>query len=97
MALAMTAILVGGVTIVIVPLLALTANQLTRLNAAVQRYGAVSAVHLDETSIEDPKEKIIPKMDALSRDSLSTLIFLSLPQYLARTKEFHDALLCCNA
>ena len=33
--LAMTAIVVGGVTIVIVPLLALTADQLTRLNASI--------------------------------------------------------------
>ena len=95
--LAMTAIVVGGVTIVIVPLLALMADQRTRLNAAVQQYGAVSAIHLDETSTDDLNKKIIPKMDALSRDLSSTIIFLTSPPYLARTKDFRDALLRCNA
>ena len=66
--LTMTAIVVGGVTIVVVPLLALTADQPARLNAAVQRYGAVSAIHLDETSSEDLNKKLIPKMDAFPYD-----------------------------
>ena len=95
--LAMTVIVVRGVTIVVVPLLALTADQLARLNAAVQRYGAVSAIHLNETSSEDLNKKLIPKMDALPYDSSSTLLFLCLPQYLTRTTEFRNVLLRCHA
>ena len=37
--LALTAVCVGGVVVVIVPLLALTADQLARINRAVQRPG----------------------------------------------------------
>ena len=67
--LAMTVIVVGRVTIVVVPLLAPPADQLARLNAAVQRYGAVSAIHLDKISSKDLNKKLIPKMGALPYDS----------------------------
>ena len=83
--LAMTAICVGGITLVLVPLLALTANQLARLNKAIQKYGVVSADHMDEISGKDLREKIIPMMDSMRYDSSSTRMFLCSPQYLAES------------
>ena len=51
--LSMTAISVGEITLLVIPLLALTANQLARLNNAIQKYGAITAVHLDEMLGDD--------------------------------------------
>ena len=93
----MVSLCVGGITLIIIPLLALTANQLSRLHAAVQRYGDVVAVHLDETGRDDLINNVIPKMVGLSYQSSESLVLLCSPQYLAETKEFRDALLVCNA
>ena len=96
MILHMTAISVGGVALVIIPLLSLTANQLERIKNAVQRYGAVYAFHLDECSKHDTKEKLIPKMDEFEYDSSTTMFILCSPQYLAENLDFRNALLRCR-
>ena len=57
-----SAITVGGITLVIVPLLALTANQLSRIRCAVQKYGAVDAQHADEITADDIKNHLVPKI-----------------------------------
>ena len=46
----LTAAAVGGVTLVLVPLLSLTAAQLAKLHAAVQGFGTINAVHFDKHS-----------------------------------------------
>ena len=61
----MTAICVAGITLVIVPLLALTANQLARIRKTVQKYGTIDAHHIDEASMSDLMDKIIPRMDVM--------------------------------
>src|SRR5210317_560660 len=44
----LTAVSVGGITLVIIPLLSLTANQLERLKQALQNDGNIICVHLDD-------------------------------------------------
>ena len=73
--LAMTAICIGGITLELVPLLTLTANQLAPLSKAIQKYGVVSPVHMDKISAKDLNEKIIPMMDTLRYDSSSLLVY----------------------
>ena len=51
--LAPTSIYVGGITVVIFPLLALTANKMARLQKAAQKIGAVLVVHLDDIARDD--------------------------------------------
>jgi superfamily II DNA helicase RecQ len=92
----MTAISVGGIALVIIPLLSLTANQLDHIKHAVQRYGAVYAYHLDECSKHDTKEKLIPKMDEFEYNLSITMFILCLPQYLAENIDFRNALLQCR-
>ena len=58
----MTAICVGGAALVTNPLFTLISNQLSRLQTAIQKYGAVLAFHLDDILKSDVKEKIIKKM-----------------------------------
>ena len=89
----MTAICVAGITLVIIPLLALTANQLSHLQRAVQDYVAVSAYHLDDTSKKDLTEKIIPKINSFQYESSTSMLLLCSPQFIADNIAFRNALL----
>jgi superfamily II DNA helicase RecQ len=92
--LCMTAITIAGITLVIVPLLALTANQLARIRKAIQKYGVVSCYHMDDTSSCDLHHKIIPKMDDMPVEGCSsTMILLCSPQYLADITAFRLAVI----
>ena len=72
----MTSIYVGRIRVFIFPLLALTANQMARLRKAVQKCGAVSVVHLDDTAGDDVRLRLIPRMDSLRYESFDSLILL---------------------
>ena len=87
----MTAAAVGGITLCIIPLLSLTANQLEQITTAVQRWGAFYAVHLEDTGRHDVKEKVIPEMNSFPYDSSSSMIILCSPQYIAENLDFRNA------
>ena len=89
----LTAVSVGGITLVIIPLLSLTANQLERIKTAMQEHGAVVATHLDDAGKNDVKENVIPKMDAFPCDVSTTFMILCSPQYIAENVDFRNALL----
>jgi len=79
----MTAIVVGGMTVIIIPLLALTANQLSRLQQDVQAFDMVSTCHLDDTSKEDLNKTILPKIYSFEYESSTSMILLCSPQFIA--------------
>ena len=87
-----TAITVAGLSVFIIPLLSLTANQLSRLRLALQMWGTVEAHCVDDVSKKDMKNKIIPRMDEIDYSSSSTMAILCSPQELAHNKAFRDAL-----
>mmetsp|Transcript_10799 Transcript_10799/g.18926 ORF Transcript_10799/g.18926 Transcript_10799/m.18926 type:complete len:202 (-) Transcript_10799:178-783(-) len=92
----MTAISVGGIAIIIVPLLSLTANQLERIRMAVQDYGVITAYNMDDASPSDIQNKILPKMKNFVYNSSTTMVLLSSPQFIADNVEFRDMLLRCR-
>ena len=92
----LTAVAVARVTVVIVPLLSLTANQTASVSRASSKRMAITAIHLDETSWEDVEGKVLPKIEAIPKETTSSLFLLCSPQYLATNKLFCDALLACN-
>ena len=87
---------VGGITLVIVPLLSLTANQLSRLKLAGQDHGSVKAVHLDETPDALVRSVVIPKMKGMRGDGSDTLVLFCSPQYLVDHHVFRAARLGCH-
>ena len=89
----MTSIAVAGISLVIVPLLALTANQLERINQALQTCGATSAVHIDDTTRDDTRNKVIPRINDFDYNSSSTLLILCSPQQLAENIAFREAMI----
>ena len=92
----LSAVMVGGIIYVIIPLLALTANQIAKLKQALQAEGRVQCHHLDEINPQSIKDKLIPRMDRLEYDSSTTLFLLSSPHYLADNVEFRDCLIRCK-
>ena len=73
----------GGVTLVIIPLLSLTANQMERIKKAPQKDGIVAAIHLDDAAQHDVKENVIPEMDTFPYNSSTTFMILCSPQFIA--------------
>ena len=83
----------GGIVFVLVPLLSLTANNISNIRRAVQDYGLVEVHHLDETQNDELVQDVIPKMETLGLDSSTTVFLFSYPQYLAENTLFREALL----
>jgi len=92
----LSATMVGGVVLIIIPLLALTANQMSKLKEAISDYGAVDVHHLDELQKNSVKDKLIPKLLSLSPNTSSTIFLLSSPQFLAENGLLRNALLQCQ-
>lgn len=91
----LTAFSVSGVSLIIVPLLSLTANRQSNHADQKRRAEEVSseAHHLDDLSPSVVKEKIIPRMDNFDHRSSSVMFCFCLctPQYLAGNSFFRDA------
>ena len=93
MILQLAGILVGGIVFAIVPLLSLTANNISKIRRAVQEYGLVEVHHLDETPYSELVEHVIPMMETLDSESSTTVFPFSSPQYLVENTVFRAALL----
>ena len=72
----------GGIVVVIVPLLALSANQMAKIETALQSHGSVAAILLDECSLSDLEGDVVPRMDEVDYDSHSTLYLFTSPKKL---------------
>ena len=93
----MIATFVGGITVVIVPLLALTADQMSKIEEALEECGSVAAVHLDELSRSAIRDEVIPRMKEIGYDSESTLFLFTSPQKLANSPDILNALFVSHA
>eukprot|EP00978_Attheya_sp_CCMP212_P031749 scaffold121143_cov65-Attheya_sp.AAC.1 len=72
--------LLGGVTLVIVPLLALGADQVTKILRANQAYGVVKGYHLDEIKTPERRDMIIQELLHLNPDSKTSIFIFASPQ-----------------
>ena len=93
----MIATMVGGIIVVIVPLLLLTADQMIKIKVALQDFGSVEAHNLDDLSLHDLRTAVIPRMKEINYDSSSTMFLFTSPQYLANNSIILDAILQCHA
>ena len=64
----MTAVMVNGITLVIIPLLALTADQMANVMNAMQIDGSIEAHNMDATTRHSLTNDIIPRMDEIPYD-----------------------------
>ena len=72
-----------GIVLVIVPLLALSADQLKKFKSANQAYGAVDAFHIDEVVKESAAkyQEVLARLRSLRRSTTSTAFICSSPQF----------------
>ena len=92
----MVATMTGGIILVIVPLLSLTADQMAKIRVALMSEGSVEAHHADEIPTELLNEIVIPRMHEIGYNSTSTMFIFTSPQKLANTQPLLDALFTCH-
>ena len=92
----MIATMVGGIILVIVPLLSLTADRMEKVRVALQCHGSIEAHHIDEIPLSLIIELIIPRMLEIGYNSNSIMFIFDSPQQLASTQVLLDALFKCQ-
>ena len=92
----MTANAVAGITLIIVPLLALTANLLSRVKQVAKNHVHMVTHHMDELSKSNFERVVLPQINGIDCQSSTTLILLCSPQALANNTKFREAMLACN-
>ena len=65
--------ILGGVIVIIVPLLSLSADQVEKMNNACQEYGSVEAHHLDELGEEAIDAEIIPRIEEIDAELMARI------------------------
>ena len=85
--------LVAGITVVIVPLLTLCADQIRKILEASPKYASCEAHHIDDCSATDIKETIVPRLDAVGNDSSSSVFLFISPQKLVSCGPIRAAIL----
>jgi superfamily II DNA helicase RecQ len=72
--------LLGGVTLVIVPLLALGADQVTKILRACNAFGKISAYHLDEIKTSAARNQVVQELLDLEENTQTSIFLFSSPQ-----------------
>ena len=94
--LCMIATMVGGIVLVIVPLLLLAADQMAKVRVALQCHGSIEAHHIDKIPLSLIIELIIPRMLEIGYNSNSIMFIFVSPPQLALTQVLLDVLSNAN-
>jgi superfamily II DNA helicase RecQ len=90
----LTGVMLGGVCLIIMPLLALGSDQVAKLRSASQEYGVVKYYHLDEhRDHPGSMSEILTELDALSQDTTSTTFIFVSPQLLRNNHSVRNCIL----
>ena len=84
----MAANAVAGITLIIVPLLALTANLLSRVKQVAKNHVHMITHHMDELSKSNFDKTVLLQINAIECNSSTTLILLCSPQSLVYNTKF---------
>ena len=93
----MLAKMVNGIILVIIPLLALTADQMANVINAIQLHGSFESHYFDNTSRSAITNGIIPRIHKIGYDMSSTMFLFLSPQLIIKNLEILAALLCYHA
>ena len=92
----MTAVMVNSIILVIIPLLALTADQMANIMNAMQTDESIEAHNLDDTSRQALLDRVIPRMNKIPCDTSLTMFLFTFPQSIVDNSEFLKAILQCH-
>ena len=84
-----------GITLIIINLHSLSADQMAKFVEANQAYGTVEAHNADEVFTQSRREyySLLGRAKGMQRDTSSTLFLFSSPQFLCHHPEFSKMLL----
>mmetsp|Transcript_15996 Transcript_15996/g.27214 ORF Transcript_15996/g.27214 Transcript_15996/m.27214 type:complete len:404 (-) Transcript_15996:1753-2964(-) len=80
-------VVLGGVVVIFVPLLSLSADQMNKMKEANQNYGTVETHHLDEFPTDDGDQtldNLVNRIAQLQDDTTSTIFLFTSPQFLCQ-------------
>ena len=80
-------VMMGGVTVIFVPLLSLSADQMAKMEAAKQCFGSVETHHCDELPTDDggdALQRIVDRIKELEDTTTSTIFLFMSPQFLCQ-------------
>ena len=81
----MLGVMMGGVIVIIVPLLSLSADQMEKMTSISQQTGPMGTVHCDEMPSEPGTlDPLIERIQQLDEKTSSTIFLLTSPQFLAK-------------
>mmetsp|Transcript_31075 Transcript_31075/g.69711 ORF Transcript_31075/g.69711 Transcript_31075/m.69711 type:complete len:694 (-) Transcript_31075:1581-3662(-) len=92
-------IMMGGICLMIIPLLSLSADQLSKMRDIPQEEGMVDAINLDEFPNQVPGTKVfdglIKRIQDMEEDTTSTIFLIASPQFMTResSKDLMSAIL----
>ncbi len=94
-------VMVGGIVIIFVPLLSLSADQMNKMKEASQKFGTVETHHLDEFPTNDGGTKLrtlVDRINGLKETTTSTIFLFTSPQFMCKSsnKSLLDALLSAH-
>ena len=79
-------VMMGGVTVIFVPLLSLSADQMAKMEAAKQCFGSFETHHCDELPTDDGAalQDIVNRIKELEDTTTSTMFLFMSPQFLCQ-------------
>lgn len=91
----LTGVIEKGITLLIVPLLTLSADSLAKFTVANQDYGTVEAHHIDEVWKESREKyyKLLNRMRGLRNNTTSTIFVFTSPQFIINHNDFRRVLI----
>ena len=94
----MIAVMVGGVWLIVVPLLSLTPDVIAKMKEGANSSGSIDVYNLDEIPKGSNQifNNIVKQITTLPADTNSTVFLFASPQYISGSKAFRDALFLCH-
>ena len=91
----MVGTMAAALSLVLVPLLSLTANLLEGLREGSSANALVEAHHVDELPADVVRKTLVPRLDSLQADFSSIIFLLCLPQDLTMNGILRAVILRC--
>ena len=87
-----------GIVLIVIPLLTLSADVMSKFTCADQRFGAVTVQHLGELYNGNKKvyHELLKRCRSLQRSTTMTVFIFLSPQFLINHPDAHDVFIACS-
>jgi superfamily II DNA helicase RecQ len=88
-------VILRGITLIIIPLLSLSADQLRKFNCGDEQFGSINVVHLDEIAQASlsKRSEVLHRIAMMQKDTTSTLFLFVSPQFIMNHEDFRNSII----